>query len=245
MHCTLICTTYNRNTYLTRILRSFLEQDYKDMCTLLIFNSGKETALENIELPDNKKIILINKTTFSNTNKEYSCIGEKYIDALSLVPKCNIITSYDCDDIFLPNHVSEGVKGMIKAYNNNKLAYKPKYSFFKSAQEIIKQENVFEPSIFVDYNWIKEQQYYKVNVKYHDKWLLPLIYENKILVDREGISTFCYDWSGEIPVYKMSGKKDDNLNFILSQSTESDTGNGITIAMSKEKYCNYIKDIYV
>jgi len=245
MHIVAICCTYNRDKCLQRILRSFLEQTYEGKKTLLVFNSGKETSLAGFENTENTNIILVNQTKGLLSNADYQSVGEKYNDALSYIeqfaPDCEVVTSYDADDIFLPNHIEEGYKGYKKALEANKKAYKPKYSYFRNTLGVFKAENVFEPSIFVSYAHMKEFGYAEQSVTYHDKWLHPLVEKDEILVDKYGESTFIYDWSGEIPVYKMSGQKESKQNFLLSQKSEKDTGNGTTVPISKEKYLTYCK----
>lgn len=244
MHVIALSTTYERDTCLQRLLRSFIEQviSPEHRATLVVFNSGTPTTFPPIELPDNKEIILINRTT-NLEGQPFTSVGDKYNTAISLCPIGDIETSMDCDDLFLPNHLQEGIEGMQRAYSEGKMAYKPKYSYFKGAKGVSLQENVFEPSIFVDFQWVKEKGYFPNSVKFHDCWLLPLIYEGKILVDPKGKPTFAYDWSGELKVYKMSGRPDTPENFTMSQAVQGDSGTGITIPMSKERYEKYVKQI--
>lgn len=233
-----IVTTYNRNTCLQRAIRFFLEQDYTGNHTMLIFNSGVETSLPDLQLPSNKDIYLVNKNISDKTNKAFTSVGQKHREAFEAgydYADFDIVTHSDVDDIFFPNHISEGVKGMQKAYSMNKLGYKPKKSYCRVGNKILLNENVYEPSMFIDVEFILDNKHLDNNVKYHDGWLLPLVQSNKLLVDEEGKPTFCYDWSGQIPVYKMSGRPDDALNFALSQSTEVDTGNGLTEPITKEE----------
>lgn len=231
MNVVSIVTTYNRDRCLQRSLRSFIEQDYSGEHTMLIFNTGVATSLPYIDLPSNKTIQLFNIT------KDYKSVGEKHFDALQLITDADLVTHSDVDDLFLPNHISEGVLGFKKG---GKLAYKPKISYYKDYRGVHKDENVFEPSIFIDYKYLQGKGYFFNNVKYHDKWLLPLIQNNDIFVDPEGKSTFMYDWSGEIPVHKMSGRPDTNSNFLLSQQNETDSGSGITIPLEKEIFYKYL-----
>lgn len=243
MHIVCVTTTYNRDRCLQRILRSYLEQNYTGRSTLLVFNSGRPTSFPELDLPPNKEIILINRTISNITGEEFTSIGEKYTEAVSCIQEGDIFTSMDADDIFFRNHLSEGVKGMERAYTHNRLAYKPKKSFFKSSQGVLRNENVYEPSMFVDLNHIRATGFLNTSVSYHDGWLLPLIESNKLLVDPSGVSTFCYDWGG-IPVYKMSGRGDDSQeNFDLSQAIERDYGNGLTKPISTEDYYNLCSDI--
>ncbi len=245
MHVLCITTTYNRDRCLQRLLRCFLEQviDSEDKATLFVFNSGEPTSFPEFDLPGNKEIILVNRQLALETGKEYESVGQKYMDAIALAPSADAACSADVDDLFLPHYVSDGIKGMKEAYSLGKLAFKPKRSFFKSTHSIVLQENVFEPSIFVDYNWIKEKGYSDKSVVYHSQWLDPLIAEDKILVSENYKAGFMYDWSGELKVYKMSGRAESKENFADSQKVQNDTGNGVTYPISKEKYEEYLEQI--
>lgn len=217
--------TYNRHSLLERVLRCFLEQDYEGDSTLFIYNTGEPTQLTDLQLPANKKVVLINNQKNLVTKEPYMSVGEKYRDALSLIPDdTDIINHLDDDDLAMPNHLSEGVKGILR---NGKKGYKPKYSWFRHRQGITKAENVFEGSIFVTYEHLKSTGYLPVSVKYHDGWLLPLVAEGSI-ADPNGPSTWVYDWGGDYKAYKMSGRgQDTQENFLTSQVTSVDVGDGI------------------
>lgn len=231
MHVVSIVTTFNRDRCLQRSLRCFLEQTYDGKHTMLIFNSGKPTSIPDLELPDNKEIILINR------DEEFSSVGQKHQEALNSIDSCDLVTHSDVDDFYLPNHISEGVKGFKRG---GKKAYKPQRSYYLSLTNLSCVENVFEPSIFVEFNHLKQHGYYDKNVTYHNKWLLPLLSDD-IFVDPDGPPTFIYDWSGQLPVYKMSSKPDTNEHYAISQQRENDYGSGITHPISKEEYYKFIK----
>lgn len=232
--------TYNRHTLLERNIASFISQDYEGEHTMVIFNTGEPTTLINLDLPDNKKIILINNQKDYITGNEYNSVGDKYRDAYTHLEGYDIIVHLDDDDFAFPNNISEGVKGMQKAYSQNKLSYKPKLSWFLYLDKVFKAENVCEGSIFVDFNFMKSIKFPSNSVKYHDCWVHPLQLD-KMLVDSEGISTWIYDWGRYSPTYKMSGRGiDDELNYLASKANLKDFGDGILIPLNK----NLLNKIY-
>lgn len=218
----------------------FLDQDYQGEHIMLIFDSGPQQELCLPTLPANKQIIYKNVQDFTS-------VGEKYNKAIDhwITFNPDIVTSWDDDDLFLPNHISEGFKGMMRAYEQNMYAYKPQKSYYRDKNGIFLVENTLEPSIFVDAEWLKAMGYANVNVKYHQQWLDPLTGRNKILVDPEGIPTLIYNWGSEVPVFKMSGTRDAGVaSFLAHQMFSRDFGDGIiTPVHSMQEYYDEIKNL--
>lgn len=219
-----LCCTYGRHSCLERSIRMFLDQDYEGEHIMLIFDSGKvEQTLDLPDLPSNKQIVYIHAGTFKS-------VGEKYNAAIKYWYPYHptIVTSWNDDDIFLPNHLSEGNKGFEKASSLGKRAYKPYNSYFRDSKAITLVHNVLEPSIFVDESLIREIGYDNVNVQYHQKWLNPLTKQNLILVDPDGVPTLVYNWGDTTPVHKMSGTVDIGYGSYVSHIINSrDEGDGI------------------
>lgn len=239
-----LCCTHGRYSCLKRALRCFLDQDYQGEHFMFICNSGNSLKFENTFLMYKDEISSLYKMTFLPINKHvviwniqqnmYNSVGEKYTialkKALEVFTNVDIIFSEDDDDIYLPNHITEGVKGMQKALLQGKYAYKPKYSYYRSDKGIIRNENTYEPSIFVETGYLKQEGYAPVSIKYHQQWLDPLVARNAILVDPNGVSTFIYNWGDPWRTYKMSGTGDDSVvNMYAHRRNSKDMGNGVLI----------------
>ncbi len=220
-------------------------------CSLIernkVYNDGKLVVNSLVSEHKNKSIVIWNMPKDS-----YTSVGEKYSLALDyMLNKCSclscnnidIIYSHDDDDIYLPNHITEGVKGMEEAYKCGALAYKPKYSYYRSDQGIIRNENVYEPSIFVDAKYLQKVGYAPVSVKYHQQWLDPLIIDKKILILPDAPSTFIYNWGDPWPTYKMSGLGDDSeVNMYAHRRQSKDMGNGtLTPTQDNKAYYDEVK----
>lgn len=230
--------THGRYRCLQRNLRCYLDQDFKGESVMFVCNTGNPLKLGDIDIPANKQISIDN-AMFMN----FKSVGEKFNHALKLAmtlyPNATIVTHADDDDIFLPNHLSEGKIGMDKAILESKLAYKPFYSYYRERKEnqlvTVLANNTLEPSIFVDANYLYNKGYAHVSVKYHQHWLDPLIAENKILIDKEGKSTLIYNWGdngGENSwnIYKISGSGDDSYrNYMAHKQYSNDMGNNILV----------------
>lgn len=244
MHVLSITATCGRHMLMERSLGFFLQQDYKDQHTLLIYNNSKIAQLlpKDLQLPENKHIILINQYIDSSTNTPYTSLGAIYNDILSYIPEdIDVVTHSDDDDIFLPNHISEGVAGLKK---HQKLGYKPKYSFYRSSEGISLTENTLEPSIFVDVTHLKTWKYSSTTTEQHLQWVNPLRNENKLAVDPSGISTLCYNW-GDIGIrcFKTSGDYHNPDNFDNYRTNSIDHGDGTITPWTLKDLEPYYKEI--
>lgn len=213
-HVVAICGTKGRYTHLRKLIRCFLEQNYKGLHTLLIYNNGKNVyELSALDLPPNKKIILINNYIYKATGESYTNVGQVFTDALSelSVLSPDICTHMDDDDLFLPNHLTEGVIGILKG---GKKGYKPEYSYFIDTNKMELQKNIMEPSVFICFDFLKNTGYDMDSAKYNWKWYYGLENSNNLFIDPEGVPTHIYDWSNRIPVWKISGDPNniDNYN---------------------------------
>jgi len=250
MNIALICCTYNRYTCLKRAIKCFLDQEIEDnKATLLIYNSSNiPIILGEFIIPSNKKIVIVNNTKDAKTGEDYTSVGAKYNDAINYAKTWlgdfDLFNSWDDDDLRLSYFIQDGIQGITKAHLQGKKAFKPKYSYFKYNGNIGLASNVMEPSIFVDFQHIVENGFLENSVKYHDGWLLPLVEKNEILVENTR-SSFIYDWSGEIPVYKMSGRGEDTQqNFVMHKNSSVDTGNNVPILpITDEEMQRYYKEI--
>src|SRR5581483_8100631 len=151
MKVTAILATCGRHTLLERSVGMYIQQDYTGESALLIYNNSNISLNldPNLSLPPGKEIFLFNMHLDSKTGERYNNLGSIYNDVLQYVPEdTEIIYHNDDDDLFLPNHISEGVKGFKRG---SKLAYKPAKSYFRHAGGVTLMANTLEPSIFVDY----------------------------------------------------------------------------------------------
>lgn len=237
MKVCLITATKGRHALLERSVRFSLDQTYHDIVHLIYNNSEIDQRLNNNLLTG--KYILVNNHIDKVTNLPYTNLGAIYRDALSYIPEdVEVITHFDDDDVFLPNHVHEGVKGLIKG---RKTAYKPQKSFYKTRKGISLMNNVLEPSIFVKKEHVMKYGYSKTSTPQHLQWLQPLIDSGDIFEDKDGLPTLIYDWSHDIPTYKASGNHKNPDNFSNFEKASSDHGDRIITPISAIKAQIYYK----
>jgi hypothetical protein len=256
--------TCGRHKLAERSLRFFVDQDYADEHTLLIYNNsdvplkldtsdmGSSIGLGEIEpgyprvtfaKVGNKNITLMNKLP----EIKYSNLGEIYTDALEKVPEdTDVIIHWDDDDIFLPNHITEGVNGLQKAVEEGKTAYKPAQSYYRHPGGIQLMSNTLEPSIFVLASHIREHGYGQTTTDQHLQWVNPLVYGKKIRVDDSGTPTLIYNWGDtDIPTFKTSGNAGHPNNFSNYRDFSRDHGDQVLIPWKKEEVQKYYNLIYV
>jgi len=224
MKVCLITATKNRHTQLERVVRFVLEQTSSDWVHLIYNNAIRPLRLNN-NLPKDK-FILVNKHTFSTTGQPYTNLGDIYTDAMEYVPEdCDVINFVDDDDIYMPTHVEEGLKGL---ESSGLLAYKPKkswYRYLRGKPQLV--ENTLEPSIFVKTSHIKEYGFTSETTAQHKKWVDALVTNKQIKVDPDGKPTYLCDWSQEIGTFKTSGDPNNPNNFQNYSNWSQDIGDGI------------------
>lgn len=242
MHVLAICATCGRHTLLERSLRLFLEQTYIGEHTLLIYNNSPiAQRLSSLELPDNKQVILINNHIDSLTGQQYTSLGAIYNDIIKRanITEYDIVTHWDDDDLFLPDHIKEGVWGLVRTGGT---AYKPKYSFYRSDKGVTLSENTLEPSIFVDSHHVAKYGYSLTTTEQHLQWVNPLIANAELFVDPSGKPTLIYNWGDtDIWTYKTSGDYHNPANFDNCRNFSQDHGDFVITPWNRkevEKYYN-------
>lgn len=192
----LLTCTYNRHTALERLVRFYLDQDYPSDSMLFIYNNSPvPQTLDKIECPVHKKISLVNNHLDLETGKEYNNVGAIHRDALHTASKEKLpymVTFFEDDNYYLPDHISKGVGGMKRAYEQKMRAYKPKYSYFKNGDHISLAQNIMEPSIFVNYDFLLQHGFYPTSVNFHHKWIEQLKRQGEYFIDPTGKPTLIY-----------------------------------------------------
>jgi hypothetical protein len=223
-----LTATCGRHKSLERCVGMFLDQDYWDDHTLLIYNNSEVLQdLGEIKLLPNKHILLINNCIDLSlgTGGKYTNLGAIYRDMLKYVPEnCDLVNFMDDDDLFYPNHISEGVKGFIRG---SKEAYKPLYSLYRTKGKLEKVNNTLEPSIFVSFKWLKKYGFSETTSDQHLQWVLPLVHQNQIFADPEGKQTMIYNWGDDYYAFKTSGDMKNPNNFENYRKNSQDHGDRI------------------
>lgn len=242
MNVLAICATAGRHHCVERALRMFLNQDYPNKYLLIYQNSEVYQELADFEGKD--RVILINQHIDSVTRESYKTLGAIYNDAITYIPEnIDVITFQDDDDIFLPNHLSEGIEGYERAVASGRIAYKPIQSYYRHREGIALIGNNLEPSVFVDVQHIKKYGFSLTTTEQHLQWFHPLLDENQILIDIEGIPTLVYNWGDNFPTFKTSGDYTNVNNFDNYRNSSRDHGDGVITPLQKSEVDRYYAEI--
>ncbi len=235
-----ICSTHGRHDCLERAVGMFLNNTYENKYLLIFNNSKTEQKLDKYY----ENIFLINQSE-NMDGKPYTSLGDIYNCALNAIRAVNIspdvISHWDDDDMYLPSHIEEGIKGWEEAKKEGKEAYKPRKSYFRHHGGISPMENTLEPSIFVSFDWVNKYGYSDTTTAQHLQWVDPLVYGDKILVKDDGVSTLIYNWGPDVPTFKTSGDPNNPKNFSNYRAFSSSEGDEIITPLSPselEKYYN-------
>lgn len=258
MNVCAIMATCGRHHLAERSLKFFLDQiqeeneeGYYDKYHLLIYNNSDiplhaESSIMN-GVDGFKSVQLINNNIDRTTGKPYTNLGSIYNDAIksSLLYEPDVIVHWDDDDIFLKNHLSEGMKGLRRALGEGKIAYKPAKSWYRHPNGIELMSNTLEPSIFTMATHIQKNGYSLTTTDQHLQWVNPLVYGGLISVEDEGTPTLIYNWGDvNIPTFKTSGNAGHPQNFDNYRRFSKDHGDLILTPWSDENvqpYYNLIK----
>lgn len=234
-----IMCTCGRHTLAERALGMFLQQDYQGEHNLLIYNNSPEDITCNPgEWPMNKHIFLENNSIDKETGERYSNLGAIYRDAFAYVPEdADVIVHFDDDDLYLRNHISEGVKGLERG---QKTAYKPAKSYYRHPGGIQLMSNTLEPSIFVKASHIRQHGYSLTTTDQHLQWVNPLVYGGNIFVDENGPASLIYNWGDtDIPTFKTSGDAGSPQNFDNYRRFSQDHGDRVLTPWTLEQLQPY------
>lgn len=248
-----ITATAGRHTLLERSVGMFLDQDYKDKHLLIWQNSP---VYQELDQP-HENVTLVNNHLNRRTGGRYKTLGEIYNDILDYIVNDPYLSTFDYvyhaddDDAFLPNHISEGDKGLSSGKYK---AYKPEQSFYsyvgpsehtgENIVKVVRTGNNMEPSIFVSLAHLQEYGYSDESVAHHIQWLSPLQVEQSISIDPTGEPTMIYDWGSSVPTFKTSGDPANVHNFENYHANSRDHGSGVIIPWSKSRLDLEFKRIF-
>ena len=216
-----IMCTYGRFSEVERSLTFFLNQDYQNK-ELIIFNTADKPFELSNELK-NKGIQIVNQKICTETNQPYTNIGQIRRDSIKHM-NGDIYVCWDDDDIFLPHHISQGVKKLIEC---GKLAWKSKYSFFtgNAGDSFDMVENNMEASVLMWKKVFEHATFKDGNGDEHAPWL-AYVRKNNQFVERDLITpneSYVYYWGDGL--HKQSGDIGNPNNFENHKSQSTDFGN--------------------
>ena len=227
-----LMATHGRHHYCERAVGMFLQQNHPNKHLIILQNSPVPQKLDR----EYSNITLINEYNFKS-------LGEIYNRMLDFLPEdTDIVCIFDDDDIFLPNHFSEGELGFKRG---EKKAYKPNYSYFVNGNKISPMSNILETSWFVDVNVIKKLKFKNECKAHHSNWIHWLKENKELYVDLNGPKTMGCVWVDvenrpqTCHSSALGGTDEEHFNFFRKNS--SDHGDMIISPWTPDRL-NFIYD---
>ena len=217
-----LMTTYGRFECVERSITLWLLQDYPNK-ELVILN----TAPKKLELHsrlEGKGIRVINSEFQLGTQTPYTNVGQIRQDVISQALGEYYIC-WDDDDLFLPWHISNGMKYIIE---NNKTAWMPKQSFWtpNAGEKFEYASNSMEASCIIKLSDIKRFGFLDSNGGEHLSWRRGLV-EEGILDENINVypfESYVYNWGEDIAAHKQSGSISSDTCFEDHKVQSTDFG---------------------
>lgn len=227
-----ICTTYRRFYCVRRILAQFYAQTYHHK-ELIIFNTDMEFPYEMLVNVSN--VIIVNNDKDYQTGLPYTNRGQICRDAVTHASGEYFMLADD-DDIYLPYHLEQAVKGI---KSNGMDAWKPEKSLFATREEIKLVQNTLEASVIVKMNRIREIGFRSDITGYEGlSWYTKLRDEGQLDENnKKYVPSYCFNWSDptEIAGHKQSGDIDNPNNFDIHKEQSKDVAKYKLTPISREE----------
>ena len=227
-----ICTTYRRFYCVRRILAQFYAQTYPHK-ELIIFNTDMEFPYEMLVNVSN--VIIVNNDKDYQTGLPYTNRGQICRDAVTHASGEYFMLADD-DDIYLPYHLEQAVKGI---ESNGMDAWKPEKSLFATREEIKLVQNTLEASVIVKMNRIREIGFRSDITGYEGlSWYTKLRDEGQLDENnKKYVPSYCFNWSDptEIAGHKQSGDIDNPNNFDIHKEQSKDVAKYKLTPISREE----------
>ena len=216
-----ICRTYGRHTSMDRTLAFWLAQDYQKR-ELVILNTAPVPLTLSADLSGRGDIRIYNQQNYSKTGKPYTNVGHVSEDAVRLA-RGDIFVLWEDDDLMLPNHLTNGVKGLLGC---GKLGWKPARSWFTrdGGSNFEWARNAMEASAFVHIEAIRRLGFRPESGPENLAWMDGLKAEGQFVEDEKAKSTYVYCWGDPIAAHKQSGDMMNANNFENHKRASTDFG---------------------
>lgn len=219
-----ICTTYRRYHCVRRVIKQYLDQDYRNS-ELIIFNTDTQYPMSLHPSLFHTNIKVINCSIDYLTGLPYTNRGAICRDAVTHTTGDYFMLADD-DDLYLPWHFRQAVNGITL---NGKDSWKPEKSFFASRNHIELSMNTMEASVIVKMERIREIGFRTDATGYEGlSWYTRLRDEGQLDEhELDYVPSYCFNWSDppEIAGHKQSGDINNPNNFEnhKEQSTDFST----------------------
>jgi hypothetical protein len=180
-------------------------------------------------------VIIVNNDKDYQTGLPYTNRGQICRDAVTHASGEYFMLADD-DDIYLPYHLEQAVKGI---ESNGMDAWKPEKSLFATREEIKLVQNTLEASVIVKMNRIREIGFRSDITGYEGlSWYTKLRDEGQLDENnKKYVPSYCFNWSDptEIAGHKQSGDIDNPNNFDIHKEQSKDVAKYKLTPISREE----------
>jgi hypothetical protein len=180
-------------------------------------------------------VIIVNNDKYYQTGLPYTNRGQICRDAVTHASGEYFMLADD-DDIYLPYHLEQAVKGI---KSNGMDAWKPEKSLFATREEIKLVQNTLEASVIVKMNRIREIGFRSDITGYEGlSWYTKLRDEGQLDENnKKYVPSYCFNWSDptEIAGHKQSGDIDNPNNFDIHKEQSKDVAKYKLTPISREE----------
>jgi hypothetical protein len=180
-------------------------------------------------------VIIVNNDKDYQTGLPYTNRGQICRDAVTHASGDYFMLADD-DDIYLPYHLEQAVKGI---KSNGMDAWKPEKSLFATREEIKLVQNTLEASVIVKMNRIREIGFRSDITGYEGlSWYTKLRDEGQLDENnKKYVPSYCFNWSDptEIAGHKQSGDIDNPNNFDIHKEQSKDVAKYKLTPISREE----------
>ena len=158
--------------------------------------------------------------------KPYTNVGDIRHEALENASSTSdIFCLFDDDDLYMPYHISQGVKRLLET---GKEAWKPKRSLasLNDGLTFDYSENNLEASVFARMESIREFSFLPSTGDENLSWYDGINNRGGMVIDPTGVPSYGYLWGSKIARHKQSGDMRNPSNFENHKRASTDFGDG-------------------
>lgn len=224
--CCVMCT-YGRFDIVEQSIGMFLKQDYENK-KLVVFNTADVPLVKGdyLNLMDNVEIV--NQPLMEN-GEPYRSLGDVRNESVKHA-EGDVYICWDDDDLFLPWHITQGVKGLLKG---GKEAWKPAESYWSlDGGKVFKgiMGNAMEASVLAWLDIVKEYGFSteRSGGEHVDGgWYDYVWTDTRCTIEEVSpFESYGYVWGDPRAPHKTSGHINDTNNFENHKKDSVDFGEG-------------------
>ena len=218
-----VLCTFGRFETVRRSITFWKYQDY-DNKELIIFNTAPTPIILDESLSDYDIRVVNQEREDGGTGPPFSSLGKIREDAMKFTTG-DVYICWDDDDMFLPWHISQGVRELEKCGLG---AWMPAQSYFSQDDGVNFKyaRNSMEAAVLVRMEYLKKYGFSYESGLEHLPWRRGMKDNGELMEDSDvtPLESYSYVWGSKIAPHKTSGDVDNPNNFENHKNGSSDFG---------------------